>query len=87
MDLPRRADENRPIPPHENATTDRPAARRSRDRGHGCARSRRRGDGRRGLWLGLPRLGTVAAIVAGVVALALVPGCRARLPVAAGLGV
>ncbi len=46
MDLPRRADENRPIPPHENATTDRPAARRSRDRGHGCARSRRRGDGR-----------------------------------------
>jgi hypothetical protein len=39
------------------------------------------------LWLGLPRLGSVAAIVAGVVGLALVPGCRARLPVAAGLGV
>ena len=39
------------------------------------------------LWLGLPKLGSVAAIVAGVVALAFVPGCRARLPVAAGLGV
>ena len=39
------------------------------------------------LWLGLPRLGSVAAIVAAVVGLALVPGCRARLPVAAGLGV
>ena len=39
------------------------------------------------LWLGLPRLGSVAAIVAGVVGLALVPGCRARLPVAGGLGV
>ena len=38
------------------------------------------------LWLGLPRLGSVAAIVAGVVGLAIVPGWRARLPVAAGLG-
>jgi len=37
------------------------------------------------LWLGLPTLGSFAAIVAGVGGLALVPGCRDRLPLAAGL--
>jgi hypothetical protein len=39
----------------------------------------------RGLWLGVPTLGWVAVIVVGVGGLALVPGCRERLPLASGL--
>src|SRR6185436_20709656 len=37
------------------------------------------------LWLGLPGFGWAAAIVVGIAGLALVPGCREKLPVAAGL--